>query len=59
MSEETKPEVNPDDPTKTTEPESNELTPEELNGVSGGTGAVEGGGAIKRMGWDVKAARIN
>jgi hypothetical protein len=55
MSEETKPEVNPDDATKTTEPESNELTPEELNRVSGGTGAVEGGGAIKRMGWDVKS----
>ena len=59
MSDETKPEVNPDDPTKTTEPESSELTEEELNRVSGGaSGGGGGAGKIKMAGWDVKAVTV-
>ena len=48
MSEQTKPEANPDDLTKTTETESSgacpELTDEDLEGVSGG-------------GWDVRSEK--
>jgi len=38
MSEHTKPEANPDDLTKTTDPGSIDLTEEELSRVSGGDG---------------------
>ena len=59
LSEETKPEVNPDDLTKTTEPESTELTEEELNRVSGGvSGGGGGAGKVKFAGWDVKALDV-